>query len=67
MITYNEMYQAQQRYFDLINETKAPRHNEVLGPRPGAAKRLMMQLKTLFVSKPSKTQQPAVHQPAGAH
>lgn len=67
MITYNEIYQAQQRYFDLMNETKAVRHNEMIGVRPGAAKRLMMHLKTMFVSKPSKTQQPAVRQPAGAH
>jgi F0F1-type ATP synthase delta subunit len=30
MITYNEMYQAQQRYEDLMKESHRPRHNEVL-------------------------------------
>lgn len=66
MITYNEMYQAQQRYLDLMNETKAVRYNEVIGVRPGAAQRLMQQLKAAL-NRPMAEQKPALRRPAGAH
>jgi hypothetical protein len=45
MITYNEMYQAQQRYEDLKNAAKPTRYNEVLREKPGAAHRLMQHLR----------------------
>jgi hypothetical protein len=44
MITYNEMYQAQQRYEDLKNAAKPARYNEVLNGQPKESK-LMKHLK----------------------
>lgn len=66
MITYNEMYQAQQRYQDLVDETRNRRHNEVIGVRPGTAKRLMRYLKAAL-NKPAPAQTPVVRRLAGAH
>lgn len=59
MLTYNEMYQAQQRYEDLRNAAKPARYNEVLSTKPGAAKRMMQHLKAAL-NKPAPEQKPAL-------
>ncbi len=67
MITYNEMYQAQQRYEDLMNEAKATqRYSEVLSGKPGAMSKLMHALKAAL-SKPATARKPAISKRLTAH
>ena len=59
MITYNEIYQAQQRYEDLISEAKAARHyNEVLNHQHTLSK-LLQHLKAAL-NKPAPEHKPVI-------
>lgn len=58
MITYNEMYQAQQRYEDLMNESKNHRHNEVLNNQH-ITRKLVKRLQAAL-HKPATEQKPTL-------